>query len=897
MNWHAEALEKVQETLKTDFKLGLTTAEADARLQKYGQNKLNEKPPRTFFQRFMDQMKDVMIIILMIAALISAVLSVYNTMIGHEAEWIEPIIIVLIVVLNGVMGVIQESRAEAALDALKNMTAPNAKVFRDGKVQSIPSSHLVPGDVVDLEAGDLVPADCRLIRSSSLKCDEAALTGESVPADKFATDDIKEDAPLGDRFNMVHSGCAVSYGTAKAVVIGTGMETEMGKIAALLDDEEKGMTPLQLKLAQLGKYLGILTLAICVVVFIVGLVDVVGPMDGENAVAGILEMFMTAVSLAVAAIPEGLPAIVTIVLSIGVQRMVDKNAIIRQLPAVETLGCTSVICSDKTGTLTQNRMTLVKAYTEKQGIIPLDGELTDETLSLLRLGTLCTDGTVRIEDDGTEKHLGDPTETAIVACAMHHGIYRQDLEHNAPRIGEVPFDSDRKLMTTVVRMEDKIVVVVKGAPDILLNRCISGDLDAAVQANEQMAQDALRVLAIGSKILTEEPKEYTAAELEKDLAFVGLVGMIDPPRQEVKASIKECYEAGIQTIMITGDHVATASAIAKDLGILREGDHAITGAQLQAMSDEELSAEIKKIKVYARVTPSDKIRIVKAWQNQDQVVAMTGDGVNDAPALKAADIGCAMGITGTDVAKGAAAMTLTDDNFATIVTAVKEGRGIYDNIRKAVHFLLSCNLGEVVTVFVAMLLWKESPLMPVQLLWINLVTDSLPALALGMEPVEFDVMSRKPRAKSESIFAHGVGAMAIGQGLIIGIITLVAYYLGSRVITPITPNAQGIDIVLGESMAFATLAISQLVHAFNIRSTHSMFKVGFFSNKYMNGAFLASLSLMLIVLLVPSLNTVFNVDFMHMEAWSIVIGLVLVPLVVVEIAKGIGALISKSKKA
>lgn len=887
MNWHAEALEKIQETLKTDFKLGLTTAEADSRLQKYGLNKLNEKPPRTFFQRFMDQMKDVMIIILMIAALISVVLSIYNTMNGHEAEWIEPIVIVLIVVLNGVMGVVQESKAEAALEALKNMTAPNAKVLRDGKMQSIPSAHLVPGDVIELEAGDFVPADCRLIRSSSLKCDEAALTGESVPADKVATDDIKEDAPLGDRFNMVHSGCAVSYGTAKALVIGTGMETEMGKIAALLDEEEKGMTPLQQKLAQLGKYLGILTLVICAIVFVVGLVDVVGPLDGEDAVAGILEMFMTAVSLAVAAIPEGLPAIVTIVLALGVQRMVEKNAIVRQLPAVETLGCTSVICSDKTGTLTQNRMTLVKAYTEKQGIVPLDSDLSDETLSLLRLGTLCTDGIVRIEEDGTEKHLGDPTETAIVACAMRNDIHRAELDCSAPRIGEVPFDSDRKLMTTVVKADGKIIVIVKGAPDILFGRCTSGDIEAATHANEQMAQEALRVLAIGSKVVDEEPRQYTAEELEKDLSLVGLVGMIDPPRQEVKSSIAECYEAGIQTIMITGDHVATASAIAKDLGILREGDQAITGAQLQAMSDEELSENIKHYKVYARVTPSDKIRIVKAWQNEDQVVAMTGDGVNDAPALKAADIGCAMGITGTDVAKGAAAMTLTDDNFSTIVTAVKEGRGIYDNIRKAVHFLLSCNLGEVVTVFVAMLLWKESPLMPVQLLWINLVTDSLPALALGMEPVEFDVMNRKPRSKSESIFAHGVGAMAIVQGLIIGTITLIAYYLGSRVITPITPNAQGIDIVLGESMAFAVLAISQLIHAFNIRSSHSLFKVGFFTNKYMNGAFLASLALMLIVLLVPSLNDVFNVDFMHMQAWLIVIGLAFVPLVAVEIIKAI----------
>ncbi|WP_101698058.1 calcium-translocating P-type ATPase, PMCA-type [Clostridium minihomine] len=883
MNWHAEALEKIQETLRTDFKLGLTTAEAEARLEKHGLNKLKEKLPRTFFQRFMDQMKDVMIIILLIAALISVVLSVYNTMHGLEPEWIEPIVIILIVVLNGVLGVVQESKAEAALEALKNMTAPNAKVLRDGTVQHIPSCHLVPGDIVELEAGDFVPADCRLIRSSSLKCDEAALTGESVPADKLVTNEVKGDAPLGDRFNMVYSGCAVSYGNARTVVIGTGMETEMGKIAALLDEEEDGMTPLQIKLAQLGKYLGFLALGICAVIFVIGLID------GLD----ILEMFMTAVSLAVAAIPEGLPAIVTIVLAIGVQRMVAKNAIIRQLPAVETLGSTSVICSDKTGTLTQNRMTLVKAYTEKQGIVPLDSDLSAETLSLLRLGTLCTDGTVRVEEDGTEKHLGDPTETAIVACALRNGIHKKDLEQTAPRIGEVPFDSDRKLMTTVVRMDEKIVVIVKGAPDILFGRCVTGDVEAATRANEQMGQDALRVLAIGSKILTEEPKEYTAAELEQGLTLVGLVGMIDPPRQEVKGSIAECYQAGIQTIMITGDHVVTASAIARDLGILREGEKAVTGTELQAMSDEELAANIEKYKVYARVTPSDKIRIVKAWQDHGQVVAMTGDGVNDAPALKAADIGCAMGITGTDVAKGAAAMTLTDDNFATIVTAVKEGRGIYDNIRKAVQFLLSCNLGEVLTVFVAMLLWKESPLMPIQLLWINLVTDSLPALALGVEPVEFDVMERKPRAKSESIFANGVGILSVCQGLIIGTVTLIAYYVGSRVMT--TPGE--INILLGESMAFATLAISQLVHAFNIRSSHSLFRVGFHTNKHMIGAFFASLSLMLVVLLVPSINDIFQVDHMHMDAWGWVIGLSLVPLVAMEIYKNITSLFSNKKSA
>ena len=882
MNWHAESLDKVRESLQTDFKQGLTSAEAQARLQKYGCNKLNEKAPRTFFQRFMDQMKDVMIIILLIAALISFGLSVYNTMNGQEAEWIEPIAIILIVVLNGIIGVVQESKAEAALEALKDMSAPNAKAVRGGQIQSVPAAEVVPGDVVELEAGDFIPADCRLISSSTLKCDEAALTGESLPSEKEAADGLAEDAALGDRCNMVYSGCAVSYGHARAVVVETGMNTEMGKIATLLEGEDNNMTPLQVKLAQLGKYLGFLALGICAIIFVIGVIDRLP----------LLDMFMTAVSLAVAAIPEGLPAIVTIVLAIGVQRMVAKNAIIRQLPAVETLGCTSVICSDKTGTLTQNRMTLVQAYTEGEPV-PLNGDRKpdDSTLALLRMATLCTDGVVDVVD-GVEKHMGDPTETAIVACALHNGITKADLNEKYPRIGEIPFDSDRKLMTTVNRFDGKYVVIVKGAPDILLGRCVSGDLEAAARANEKMADDALRVLAVACKTLDEEPKEYTCEALEQGLSLAGLVGMIDPPRLEVKDSIRECKTAGIRTVMITGDHVNTASAIARDLGILREGDEAITGTQLQKMSDQELSRNIEKYSVYARVTPSDKIRIVKAWQQEDAVVAMTGDGVNDAPALKAADIGCAMGITGTDVAKGAAAMTLTDDNFATIVTAVKEGRGVYDNIRKSVEFLLSCNLGEILVVFLSMMFWRESPLRPIQLLWINLVTDCLPALALGMEPIDFDVMDRKPRSKSESVFSGGLGIMAICQGIVIGLITMAAYYIGSRVMR----TGPELNIVLGESMAFATLAISELVHSFNARSRHSLFKIGFFSNTKLVGAFLISLAMMLVVLLVPVLNPIFEVDFMHSAAWLTVAGLSLVPLVVMEIFKNIRELCYKAKK-
>ncbi|HBT63462.1 MAG TPA: ATPase, partial [Ruminococcaceae bacterium] len=676
---------------------------------------------------------------------------------------------------------------------------------------------------------------------------------------------------------MAYAGCAVSYGRAKAVVVETGMNTEMGKIAQMLDNEDEAVTPLQIKLAHLGKMLGFLALGICAIILVIGLI--------YNK--GLLEMFMTAVSLAVAAIPEGLPAIVTIVLAIGVQRLVANNAIVRRLPAVETLGSASVICSDKTGTLTQNRMTLMKVFTGKNTIAMSDS-LPESATALIRLAALCTDGTVQMEE-GVEKHIGDPTETAIVAAALKQGLSKDELNAEHPRVGEIPFDSDRKLMTTINLIENQKVVIVKGAPDILFSRCVWQDEEArkaAEQANEEMARDALRVLAVGYKTIEQIPAELLPEELENGLIFGGLVGMMDPPRPEVMDAIKECDTAGIRTVMITGDHVVTASAIARELGILSDDSQAITGTELAKLSDQELYDSIHHYRVYARVTPSDKIRIVKAWQQAGQVVAMTGDGVNDAPALKASDIGCAMGITGTDVAKGVADMTLTDDNFATIVTAVKEGRGIYDNIRKSVHFLLSCNLGEIVTVFIAMLVFKESPLLPIQLLWINLVTDSLPAIALGMEPVEYDIMKRRPRDKNESIFSHGLGLKAVLQGVMIGILTLIAYYIGSRVL-------ENKSILLGESMAFVTLALAQLVHAFNIRSPHSLFKVGFHTNKYMIGAFFASLLLMLSVLFVPPLMEIFEVKYMYGQ-WGIIAILSVAPLVIVEIAKGIMHLFKKA---
>ena len=760
--------DEVVKDLATDAQKGLSEQEAQARRARYGENKLAEQKKKSMFVRFLEQFKDVMIIILLIAACVSFGVICYQVFVtGEESpiEFVEPALIIFIVVLNAIMGLVQESKAEKALEALKNMSAPHARVLRDGKEKFIQASELVPGDVIYLEAGDFVPADARLLTSSNLKSEESALTGESVPAEKDARAEVKENASVGDRSNMVFSGCSLTYGSATAVVTGTGMNTEMGKIANLLAGEKEVRTPLQNKLAQLGKYLGIVALAACAIIFVVG------------ACVGLdwLELFMTAVSLAVSAIPEGLPAVVTIVLSIGVTRMVKKNAIIKRLPAVETLGSASVICSDKTGTLTQNRMTLVRTYVDGGEATAFDPAATDEqTKQLLTWGTLCCDGSVEFEGD-REVHLGDPTETAIVLAAHKLGNEKEALNESCPRIASLPFDSDRKLMTTVNKINGKLVAVVKGAFDVMATRCIAGDIEKARSVNDAMSADALRVLAVGYKELDSVSEEPTSEELEYGLTFLGLVGMIDPPRPEAKEAVAVCRKAGIKPVMITGDHVITASAIARELGILLDGDRAITGAELDAMSEEELDQQVEHISVYARVSPENKIRIVKAWQKKGQVVSMTGDGVNDAPALKAADIGCAMGITGTDVAKGAADMTLTDDNFATIVDAVKEGRGIYSNIKKVVGFLLGTNISEVIVVFLAMCIWQISPFISIQLLWINLIGDSLPAIALGMEKLEPDVMDHKPRAKNESIFAHGYGIQIVLQGCMFAGLALASY--------------------------------------------------------------------------------------------------------------------------
>ena len=866
MTPHNTPQEDLLKELRTSLEAGLSSQEAQQRLGQYGENKLAEKKKKTNLQRFLEQFKDAMIIILLLAAAVSFVVACF----GHDPmEFFEPLLILLIVVLNAVLGMVQEAKAEKALDALKSMSAPHARVLRDGKEQVIDAAQLVPGDVIRLEAGDFIPADARLLKSVSLKSEESALTGESVPSEKDAAALVEEKAPLGDRSNMVFSGCSVTYGTATAVVTGTGMNTEMGKIAGLLEGEEEGQTPLQQKLAQLGKYLGFVALAACAVIFVVGLVN------GIN----VLEIFMTAVSLAVSAIPEGLPAIVTIVLAIGVQRMVKKNALIRRLPAVETLGSASVICSDKTGTLTQNRMTLVKLWVEgEQELEAVSTSNTQAARELLRYGALCCDGSVVYKEDGTEQHIGDPTETSILVAAHKNGMEQDELNRQYPRLAELPFDSDRKLMTSVNQIDGKIVAIVKGAFDMMAARCVSGNLEAAKEKNDEMSRGALRVLAVGYKILEEAPEDPTSEELENGLTLLGLVGMIDPPRPEAKAAVATCRQAGIKPVMITGDHVVTASAIAKELGILEEGDKAITGAQLDAMTEEQLDQEVEHISVYARVSPENKIRIVKAWQRKGQVVSMTGDGVNDAPALKAADIGCAMGITGTDVAKGAADMTLTDDNFATIVDAVREGRGIYANIKKVVGFLLGTNIGEVLTVFFAMILWHKTPLLSMQLLWINLVTDSLPAISLGMEAVEADVMDHKPKPKSEGIFAHGLGIQVVLQGCMFALLTLAAFVLGQRF---------GGSLEAGQTMAFMVLALTQIVQSFNMRSQRSLFAIGPFSNKKLNGAALLSLALVCLVLFTP-VRIAFGLVLLPAWLYLVGLGLILVPLPVMELAKAIG---------
>lgn len=857
--WHHLTEERVLSELHANEQCGLSTQEAKQRLEEYGPNQLQGAEKESMLKRFLNQLRDPMIIVLLVAAVLSLVSSGFS-------DWADPIIILLIVIVNAVISITQEDNANKALEALRNMSAPLAKVLRDGEIIRISTDQLVPGDIIVLEAGDLVPADARILASANLKADEAAMTGESVPVSKAAIETLPEETVLGDRKNMVISSTVITNGRATCVVTATGMETEVGRIANMLMGEEDGQTPLQKKMAEISKTLSILCLAVCVIMFGVGLLYQ----------RPVLEIFMTAVSLAVAAIPEGLAAVVTIVLAIGVQRMVKRNAIIKKLPAVETLGCASVICSDKTGTLTQNKMTVVDVWTLQE---------SDRSLALT-IGCLCND-TVLTYENGIVKTAGDPTETAFVDIAVKEGLDKNHLEETMPRVAELPFDSDRKLMSTVHSVGDKFRIMVKGAPDVLLRRCVmkQGQMMAAAKRNEEMASRALRVLGVAYRDVDAIPEELTTETLETDLTFVGLVGMIDPPRMEVKQAVAECYAAGIRPVMITGDHKLTAVAIAKELDIFRNGDLAITGADLDAMSQETLENNVERYAVYARVSPEHKMRIVQAWQAQGKVVAMTGDGVNDAPALKTADIGCAMGITGTDVAKGAADMILTDDNFATIVHAVEQGRGIYANIKKSIQYLLSCNIGEVIIIFIATALnFHQMPLVPIQLLWLNLVTDSLPALALGMEPVETGIMKQKPRNPKDSVFAHGFAFSMIFYGVLVSVVTLAAYVLGEYVLSdPLLADGTA------NTMAFATLVFCELTRAFAVRSEHlSVFQIGLLTNKTMNKAFVVGLVLQLAVLLIPFLRPVFHITVLTGTEWLVVVGLSLIPLIVSEISKAVG---------
>lgn len=856
-----------------DENLGLSDDEASSRLAKTGPNKLEEAEKTPLWKRFFEQMADPMVIMLIVAAVISAL----TGMVKGEADFADVAIIMFVVIVNSVLGVVQEAKSEEALEALQEMSAAQSKVLRDGKLVHLPSAELVPGDVIMLEAGDSVPADCRVLESATMKIEEAALTGESVPVEKHAnvielaagTDDV----PLGDRKNMCYMGSTVVYGRGRAVVVGTGMNTEMGKIAGALAEAKEELTPLQVKLAELSRILTIMVIVICVVIFGVDIIRH-GVGNVLTDPTALLDTFMVAVSLAVAAIPEGLVAVVTIVLSLGVTKMAKRQAIIRKLSAVETLGCTQTICSDKTGTLTQNKMTVVKH------------ELAAPKEKFLAGMALCSDAQW---DEDLGEAVGEPTECALVNDAGKAGLTGLTAEH--PRVGEAPFDSGRKMMSVVVEtLDGEYEQYTKGAPDVVIGLCThiyDGDRVVPlteerraelVAANKAMADEALRVLALASRTYTEVPSDCSPAALEHDLVFCGLSGMIDPVRPEVSDAIREAHDAGIRTVMITGDHIDTAVAIAKQLGIVTDRSHAITGADLDRMSDEELDAHIEDYGVYARVQPEHKTRIVEAWKSRDQIVAMTGDGVNDAPALKAADIGCAMGITGTDVAKGAADMTLTDDNFATIVDAVREGRGIYANIKKVVGFLLGTNIGEVIVVFLSMLMWHKSPLLSMQLLWINLVTDSLPAIALGMEPVERDVMERKPKPKKEGLFAHGFGLRIVLQGVMFGGLSLAAFYIG---------EAETGLLAGGQTLAFMVLALSQIVQAFNMRSDRSIFRIGPFGNRSLNGAALISVALVALVLFTP-LSIPFGLIALPGKLYGIGVALILVPVLVMELSKACG---------
>ncbi len=878
IQYYNREFSEIISSLKTDTTTGLRTDEVKRRLGEYGYNQLDSKRRKSFVVMFLEQFKSFMIIILLIAAAISGVVGVM------EGEGLLDTYVILgILIVNAFVGAFQERKAETSLEALKSLAAPLTKVLRDGVIKEVLTRELVPGDIIILETGAIIPADLRLTEAVNLKIQESALTGESVPVEKH-TDAIKEeDVALGDRINMAFSSGMVTYGRGRGVVIATGMKSEVGKIANLLQEAVETETPMSKRLEQLGKLLGTAALIICALIFVVGV------LYGNS----IISMFMTAVSLAVAAIPEGLPAVSTVVLAIGVQRMVKRNAIIRTLPSVETLGSTTVICSDKTGTLTQNKMTVVEAYVNhKKDVINRSAPATvlnKEENRLLAIAVLCADAQVRNNDNGKYEFTGDPTETALLDFGILYGMFKDAVEKKFPRIAEIPFDSERKRMTTVNRIsESSTRINVKGGLDEVLSVCdkiiihgkirpiVNEDKKLILLANESMANSALRVLAMAYKDLPEAPRNVQIGDLENGLIFIGMLGMIDPARPEVIEAVARCNTAGIRPVMITGDHKSTAMAIAREIGIFKEGDTAITGAELEKLSDEEFASNVSKYAVYARVAPEHKVRIVKAWQNHGEVVAMTGDGVNDAPALKVADIGAAMGIVGTDVAKGAADMVLTDDNFATIVSAVEEGRRIYDNILKAIQFLLSTNIGEIFLLLITSIFNLGTPLLPIHILWVNLVTDSLPALALSVDPAEKDIMNRKPRNSKKGFMTNGMVWRIMYQGIMIGAIPLAAFIVGLR--------EQG--VALGQTMAFATLMFAQLAHVRNLHSnTRSSLAISPFKNIPLILAIAVSAGLALIVLLIPPIRDAFSLTELDGKHWLAVALMSLIPILVVDIFK------------
>lgn len=865
--WYTLSTKEIEKQMQTNIEFGLNEKQVEDKQNKFGLNKLEEKKKESIVIKFIKQFNDFMIIILIIASIISAVVA----RLEGSNDYFDSIIIIAIVVFNAIMGLVQEAKAEKSLEALKKMTAPTCRVKRNGKISTIKSEQIVPGDIVLLEAGNYVPADCRLISSSNLKIEESSLTGETVPVLKEANSILKEKTALGDMVNMAFSTTIVVNGHGEAIVTDIGMNTKVGKIAKMIITNEAPETPIQKKLEEVGKSLGIACLGICLLIFVIGLLKKIEP----------IEMFMTSVGLAVAAIPEGLPAIVTIMLSIGVTKMAKKNSIIRKLPAVETLGSSSVICSDKTGTLTQNKMQVTK-------IANINGETNDKEYIkwLMGMATMCTDVEIS-KENGKMELTGEPTEKAIVSKALDEGQNKNELYNVMKRVKDIPFDSSRKMMTTIHKMPNGYRVITKGAPDVLLKRCNkvydNGNVTTLDYSktklienqNNKMADEALRVLAIAYLDIPNLPSKIDTETVEKNLIFIGLIGMIDPPREGVKEAVATCKKAGIKTVMITGDHIITAKAIAKDLGILRGSDLAVTGEELDKIPQSILQKNIMNYSVFARVTPEHKVRIVKAYQSTGAVVAMTGDGVNDAPALKNADIGIAMGKNGTDVAKNAADMVLTDDNFVTIVEAVKQGRNIFDNIKKAVHFLIATNIGEIVTIFLGLVLGLKSPLLAIQLLWINLVTDSLPAIALGLEKPEADIMDKKPRDSKKGIFADGLWQRIITEGTMLGILTLVAFSVGNYLY----------DIEVGRTMAFVSLGLLELVHSFNIKSEESIFKVGLFENKYLMGAFILGVILQIVVVVIPSVAEVFKLVPLTQVQWMYTFGISILPLVIMEIQK------------